>query len=383
MRVPTARKTFRRIPKVSPRMTTSTSSKPNWSKGFKTIGKAVNKLPEVQKFRESLANEPIETLVNLAEKAAKSRKRVEGATGLSLIPTDTRQVSISAKAANDFTTSANMYMYRPPRKRVEDAMKYVMKRSVTGTSTGDVNVNSIYDLNILDAKPVKDNPGSDSDYTPMSIERAFNNYLEGRTYINSGGSGFLARTEQADIHVKSLTIDLTFSNLYSTGVLIDVYELVPQFDLSSSTYESANYAPGYMSPYWTCTEGVSSSNVQQTDNTLAVTNLAFIPSNSTYFQRCWKKVKHLRLNMQSNGVHRHKSVHQINKTVTYQQMAQVSDDGGKFAGWNPSFLIIQRGIPTAGEQASASSIRYSCNIQLNYEATPDKQNKVIVFDSHT
>lgn len=373
------RKTFRAIPKFG----ATVKSSPKTKSTFNTLRKEVAKLPQVQKFRESLANEPIETLTSMSEKIAKSRKRVEGATGLSLIPTDTRQVSISATASNDFTTSANMYMYRPPRKRVEDAVKYVMKRLVTNTSTGAVNANTVYDINILDGKPVKSNPNSNSDYTPMSVKRAFDNYLEGRTYKADSGGGFLARVEQSSIHVKSLSIDLTIANLYSTGVLVDVYELVPQFDLGPTTYESENYAVGYMSPYWTCTEGLSTSNVQQTKDALNVLDLAFVPNNSTYFQRCWKKVKHLRLNMQANGVHRHKSIYQINKTVTYQEMAQMSDDGGKLAGWNPTFLIVQRGIPTAGEQASASSIRYTCNIQLNYEATPDRQSKVIVFDDNT
>lgn len=374
---PSTRKSFRSIPKFGSTVKTS----PKTNSTFKTLRKEVAKLPEVQKFRESLANEPIETLTTMSEKIAKSRKRVEGATGLSLIPTDTRQVSISGNASNDFTTSANMYMFRPPRKRVDDAVKYVMKRSVTNSLTSSANANAVYDINILDGKPVKLNPDSNSDYTPMSVKRAFDNYLEGRTY--KGATGFLARKEQSSIHVKSLSIDLTISNLYATGVLVDVYELVPQFDLGPTSYDSENIAVGYMSPYWTCTEGLSTFNVQQTDDALNVLDLAFVPNNSTYFQRCWKKVKHLRLNIQANGVHRHKSIHQINKTITYQEMAQISDDGGKIAGWNPTFLIVQRGIPTAGEQAATSSIRYSCNIQLNYEATPDRQAKVIVFDDNT
>ena len=105
------RKTFRAIPKFG----ATVKSSPKTKSTFNTLRKEVAKLPQVQKFRESLANEPIETLTSMSEKIAKSRKRVEGATGLSLIPTDTRQVSISATASNDFTTSANMYMYRPPR----------------------------------------------------------------------------------------------------------------------------------------------------------------------------------------------------------------------------------------------------------------------------
>ena len=347
------------------------------------LRREVAKLPQVQKFRESLANEPIETIMKLAQESSKQKKRVEGAIGLNLMPVGARKASISGTASNDFTTSTSMYMFRPPRKRVDDAVKYAMKRSVTNTQTGAVNENTVYDINILDAKPVKNNPDTSSDYTPMSVKRAFDNMLLGNTTESADATATVAKLAQSDIHVKSLSIDLTISNLYATGVLVDVYELVPQFDLGPTSYDSENIAVGYMSPYWTCTEGLSTFNVQQTDDALNVLDLAFVPNNSTYFQRCWKKVKHLRLNIQANGVHRHKSIHQINKTITYQEMAQISDDGGKIAGWNPTFLIVQRGIPTAGEQAATSSIRYSCNIQLNYEATPDRQAKVIVFDDNT
>ena len=374
------RKSFRAIPKVGPTM--KSSSKFAKSTGS-TLRKEVAKLPQVQKFRESLASEPIETIAKLAQEASKQKKRVEGATGLNLMPVGARKAAISGTASNDFTTSTSMYMFRPPRKRVDDAVRYAMKRSVTNTQIGAVNENNVYDINILDAKPVKNNPDTSSDYTPMSVKRAFDNMLLGNTTESADSTATVAKVAQSDLHVKSLSVDLTLSNLYATGVLIDVYELVPQFDLGPTEYSTENYSAGYMSPYWCCIKGIQGAKVIQTDDTLETLDLAFVPSNSTYFNRCWKTVKHLRLNMSANSVHRHKSVYEINKTVTWQQMDQVSGDGGKFAGWNPTFLIVQRGIPVAGEQAAANSIRYSCNIQLNYEATPDKQAKVIVYDENT
>lgn len=344
---------------------------------------AAEKIDRLESLRENIAHEPIAQIARLAYEAASRRKRVEGATGINLMPEDTRSVAINSDAAKAINTSASMYMYRTPRRKVDDAVKYVMKRSVTLDNSAGTDVAKCYDINILDAKPVENNPNSDADYSRLTIEKAFDNYLLGKTAEADSDFPQTGKVMQSSIHVKSLSIELTFSNVLESGVMLDVYELVPQHTLGPSSYSSEAYASGYMSPLWTYIEGLSTTNVITTDNTLSYTNLAANPSVSTPFNRTWKKVKHLRLNMTGNSVHRHKSFYEINKTVSYPELAQFSDKGGKFAGWNPTFLVIQRGVPTASNQSASTNVRYSCNIQLNYEATPDRQNKVIVFDSNT
>ena len=65
-------------------------------------------------------------------------------------------------------------------------------------------------------------------------------------------------------------------------------------------------------------------------------------------------------------------------------MAQFTTRGGKFAGWNPTFMIVQQGVPTsAAQEGVASSITVRMNAQLNYEASAVEQARVIVFDSKT
>lgn len=384
MRVPsTKRKTFKSIPRVSNWSGTAKSFSKGARKSSDFLKKTAANLDKFEKMRENIANEPITEIARLAFEAASRRKRVEGATGTNLMPLDTRQAAISSDAAKAITTSASMYMYRTPRKKVEDAVKYVMKRSTSQQNTGSVDAVKVYDINILDAKPVKLNPNTDLDYSNMSVQRAFDNYLLGKTQEYLSDNPHEAKLAQSNVHVKSLSIELTFSNLYDSGVMLDVYELVPQHSLGPSSYINESYSVGYMSPLWTYIQGMDTDNVIQTDDVLSHSNLAAKPSNSTVYNRTWKEVKHLRLNLAGSTVHRHKSFYEINKTVTFQELDQFSDDGGKFAGWNPTFLVLQRGVPTAGEQAAANSVRYACNIQLNYEATPDRQSKVIVFDSNT
>lgn len=352
-------------------------------KGAKTVMDAVKKLPQVEAYRETLAKEPIETIAKICYAAARGRKRVEGATGLSLVPTSARTVAIEGQALNDVTTSTNMYMYRPPRKRVDDAVKYCMKRTVSQDVTGLANAQTVIDVNVLDAKPVENNPGTSADYTPISIEKAFNNYLEGRLRVfNTDPSEYaIANAQQGNIHVKSLSAELTIANLYGTGCMLDIYELVPQHTLGPTTYVNATQASGAMSPLWTYAEGLNQTDMLE--DTPSERSLGMVPSNSTYWQRTWKVVKRVKVNMTGNSVHRHKSFYEINKTVSYPELDQFSTKGGKFAGWNPTFMLVFRGTPSAGELAAASQIRYTCDIQLNYEATPDRQNKVIVYDGNT
>lgn len=366
-------------------------------KTFKKAAKAVKKgqtalqrvgdgLVEAEKIRQTVANDPIPSLLKIATKVAASKKVPIGFIGLNLMSTSTRDIAISGEATGDVTTSASMYMYRPPRKRVPDAVQYCMKRVATSGAINSVAGNAkVFDCNLLDGEPVQNNPNTANDYTRMSIRRAFDNLLLGETKLVSTTTDKTMKKQQQSIHVKSFTNELTVTNLLSSACLFDIYELVPQHNLNGTVYfpDSDRYAVGYMSPTWTYNQGLNSTDVIETDNDLASTNVAANPFVSTTFSRTWKVVKHVRVNMTGNSVHRHKSVYSINKTVSYQEMAQLSTEGGKFAGWNPTFLCIQRGAPSSQSTADATSISYSTNMQLNYEATPDQQSKVIVFEENT
>lgn len=350
--------------------------------GTRMLNKAASKINEVEQMREGLSKEPIKTLLSLAEKSARAKKTPIGAGGLNLLPTDARTAAISGTAVGDITTSMSMFMYRPPRKSMPDNIQYQMKRVVSSGGIGSaVDAQSIYDCNILDAEPVSNNPDTDQDYSRLTVRRAFDNYLKGSVIKDT--SFVQTKIQQSSIHVKSLTCELEITNLSATPMFVDLYELVPQHNLGPTDYDiNDRQADGYMSPTWTFEQGLT-NDVIFTDNSMPMTNIAANPFNSTVFSRTWKQVKHLRLNLTGNSIHRHKSVYAINKTVSYQEMAQFSTSGGKFAGWNPTYMFIQKGAPTSGNLAGTSALRYVANMQLNYEANPDRQAKVIVFDSDT
>ena len=347
-----------------------------------TINKIKRGVESAKELRDAISQQDMPGVLAVTTKLAKARKSPIGSNGINLQPTEMRTVTLMSDSTAGFTNSACMYMYRPPRKNVDDAVKYCMKRTVVTYVSSDVGLQNIADFHLLDAKPVKDNPGSASDYSVMSVHGAFQNYL--KASVNTHQSSYVAKLAQANIHIKSLTSEMTIKNLATDGVMIDLYDLVPAHNIGPSTYaNNQSLATGYMSPGWAMSEGLDSTNVIEPGNDMTSTTLGAKPTNSTLFSRTWKQVKHTRINMSGNATHRHRAVYAINKTVSYPEFDQFSPDGGMFSGWNPVTFMIIRGVPTSNYTAAAGSIKVVNNLQLNYEATPDRQAKVIVFNSYT
>ena len=344
----------------------------------KKTNKATNLREMAKESMESdvkdwIAEKTISALAKEAEKLSSQLKSPVGVTGINLTLPSNRKVTIPG-SAGDFTNSTSLYSFRPPRRKPENVINYAMKTMTTGNTASNAGTSKIFDINILDMEPVTNNPDSNDKYSNLTIRHAFDKYI-----ITQNEAPTAARVQQTSIHVKSLSVDLVFTNKTSNMVFLDIYELVPQHQLGPTTYNSAEYAVGYMSPYWTFKTGLATDTMQLQD-TLEAEDIQANPFNSTEFSRTWKVVKQVRVNMKGSSVHRHKAVYQINKTVSYQEMAQFSTQGGKAAGWNPTYMVVQKGAPGASQGADASSITYSANLQLNYEANPSRQAKVIVFD---
>ena len=364
-----ARKTFRRIPKVA-------------TKVKNTMDNIIDATEKAEQFREVLADKPIGQIASMAGKLAAMKKNPIGVVGLSLMPTEAREASVSGAATGDVTTSATLYMYRPPRKRSrEGAINYAQKTNISWQQQTVNDQQVVSDINILDAVPVLNNPDTNLKYSNLSIKKAFDNYLATRTKSYDGTNVDLL-TQQASLHFKSLQADLMIFNNDTHPVFVDLYEVVPQHDLGPTTYSTEYTATGYMSPKWTWAQGLGTDTIKLEDS-IGASTIGSNPFDSTTFSRTWKIVKRLRLNIPAGATHRHKSVYEINKTVSYQQYAQVSTSGGKFAGWNPSYMLCQRGGPDGSQMALASNISITSTMQLNYEAYPDTQAKVIVYDSNT
>lgn len=328
-------------------------------------------------IREVAADSTLSEIGKLAVELMSGKKSPEGANGLSLLPTTARDVVINGMSTGDVTTSVNMYMFKPRRKRAMQGVKYSQIVRWRASSSSAQATQSVFDIDVLSAVPVLNNPDSNTKYSNLTIKKAFDDFLIAQTLTPFQGE---LKTQLASIHVSNLTCELEIRNTSSTPCTVDVYELVPQHSLGPTEWVSEKSADGYMSPSWTFTEGLS-SDTPQLEDTLTSTTVGARPYDSPVFSRTWKQVKRLRLNLTGNSVHRHKSFYEINHTVSYQEYAQFSSSGGRMAGWNPVFCVVHKGFPDADNYLAApSSLTFNTVNTLNYSGFISEGQKAIVFD---
>ncbi len=367
-------------------VTMKTLAKASWRKAKKAAktktGRklmATAKTEASEALRKKLANSPMAAVAVLAMKKASDISLPKAVNGVNLNETDNRDISINGAAVGDVTTSTSLYAFRPPRKRSLEGVNYIQKTRAVGAKTSSANLQGAADISILDAQPVSSNPDSDSKYSNLTIKKAFDDFLLAATQ-----QGQVAlKVQQSSIHVKSLTCELNITNNNSTSAIVDVYEVVPKHSLGPTPYANANYATGYMSPFWTWSEGLY-SDTPLPEDALPYSTVGSKPQDSLNFLRSFNVVKHVKINLTGNSTHIHKSAYAINKTVTYQEFAQFSTAGGKLAGWNPTYLLRYRGVPTADNNlACPASITYYADMQLNYSGYMSEGARAIVFDNKT
>ena len=361
--------------RVRPQAGMAKSSKSKSIQGtLKNVAKIARKGAE---FTETLANEPLDQVASTAARLSGAMKQPIGSLGLSLMPSAAKERAVSGSATGDVTTSATMYAFRPPRKRNrEGEITYIQKATTTLDKTTNLNQQVALDINVLDAEPVLNN-STTVPYSRLTIRKCFDEYLKAK--VEDDAASYSLKKQQTSIHVKSISSELMIKNNSSNIALVDVYELVPQHTLGPSTYSSQTYAIGYMSPTWTYVNGLA--DALQLEDTILASTVTSKPTDSSLWYRSWKVIKKVRVNLTGNSLHRHKSSIAVNKTVTYPESAQYSTSGGKFAGWNPVYMIVQKGSPDSANTALASDVTYSCNMELKYTASAQEQARVIVYDS--
>ncbi len=328
-------------------------------------------------YREKLAQVPVAELVTIAVNAAKGEKSPQGADGTNLNAVINRDVSIIGSAVGDFTSSSSMYMYRPHRKRTLDGVNYVQKTRATTSQGAGAGTQNHWDLSVLDAVPVLDNPTDSTKYSNLTLKKAFDDFL---VAANTGDDKL--KIQQTSIHMKSLSCEVNITNKETHSVIMDIYEVVPKHTLGPTTYSNEGRATGYMSPSWTWSQGLA-SDTPMLENNLTSGDVGCKPSDSVNFSRTWKVVKHVKVNLTAGSTHIHKMAYAINKTVSYQEYAQFSTSGGKLGGWNPSLLFRLRGVPTSDNAlASTANIVMAADMQLNYAGYMSEGARAIVFDQN-
>lgn len=334
--------------------------------------------------RQKLADTPMAGVLGICIKMAENAVSPKLVNGQNLNETKNRDVTVPGAALGDITTSASMYMYRPHRKRTIEGVNYIQKTRSTGTFATSADQQGTMDLSILDAVPVSGNPDSNDKYSNLTLKKAFDDFLVAKNLPTASGSNADAlKRQQTSIHMKSLTSELTLTNANSTPCVVDIYELLPKHTLGPSNYSNATYADGYMSPLWAWNVGLDTDTPQLKEE-LTYYTLGSSPYDSVVFSRTWNEVKRVRVTLTGNSSHIHKSAYAINKTVSYQEYAQFSTSGGKLAGWNPSYLMVVKGMPTTDNPLGGNAnVVYSCNMQLNYSGHMSEGAKAIVFDDKT
>lgn len=330
-------------------------------------------------YREKLARTPAAQLVTIALNASRGGRTVQGADGVNLNATVNREVSIVGEAKGDFSTSASMFMYRPQRKRTLDGVKYIQKVRSTMDKSSPAGAQAHWDIDILDAVPVQNNPDSNEKYSNLSVKKAFDNFL---VAANIGATDQL-KLQQTSIHMKSLSAEFNITNTAGHKVILDLYEVVPKYALGPSIYSNQGFATGYMSPSWAWLVGLNADTPQLADE-LTSTTVGSKPTDSLNFSRTWKIVKHVKVNLTAGSTHIHKMAYAINKTISYQEYKQMSADGGKYAGWNPTMLFRLRGVPqTTYPLSSQGDVAVYADMQLDYSGYMSEGARAIVFNDKT
>lgn len=339
-----------------------------------TAADAAKRMGE-ESLKKMLQEDTLSGLATVAAKFASRAKTPVGADGLSLLPTSLRDVAIPASAVGDVTGSANAYVFRPPRKRPhEGAMgcRGITKKLIEMTSAA--NTQGAFAIDVLDMAPVKSNPADSTKYSNLTVKNFFDNYQQ--TSLESGET---PRIEQTSIHLKSVMNELVLTNNGTDVAFVDIYEVIPKFDLADTTYANETRATGYMCPRYAFATGLS-TDTMEVEDAFSQSKIGAKPNQSILFQRCWKVIKHVRVNLTGGSVHRHKSVISVNKTIPYQEMANSASAGLKKSGYMSSYLLVTKGAPSLSNQATAVDVTALCNMEATYDAFAAEQSTVIVYD---
>lgn len=322
----------------------------------------------------------------LLDKMSKDHKSPVGALGVRIGPTkekDMQEQKIDTRAVGAGTYSNCFYAYRPKQTLKSPRQQYRQKTSILRQTTSSNDEQKYIDISVLHARPVLNNPDSNSKYTNLDIKKAFDNVLRAQTKYTGTGSVSEKTIPESNttIHLESVTAEMLLTNGDNASE-VTIYDLVPQYDLGPTTYSNESYATGYMSPGWCFNQGLDTESIELQDN-LEAKDIGAKPSDSVTFSRTWHVIKKTKITMSSNSVHKHNLMVGINKSIPYQKMAQASNGGASFGGYCPTIFITSRGLPSSSHQATSTEVNVSCNLELRYSSNLNQSPQAIIYDSTT
>ncbi len=329
---------------------------------------------------EKISGITVDEIGGLLQKEAEKLKSPIGAEGKNLNK-DKMQL-ISSTAIGETTESACIFSYRPKKTRkTEDTIYYesVRNKKYECVTTDGVQVPFDRNLALLEP-PSGDTLTFSSSYTNFSIRNEFDRALRARLQNTVAQPDQLKENLVLNFHQLHSTMILRAP---SEGAIVDIYDLQPKFGIGPGTYSDEKFASDHISPYWCFYNGlIAGTGTIDTMDSYGYSVVGAEPSSSPTFRRTYNVLKQTTVRMSSNSIHRHRHVFGINKSVTWDEMAQASSSGGT-CPWLPTQMIVVRGYPTASSAAEPVRVECQQESKLKYSSRVGQSTNVIVFNSAT
>lgn len=322
----------------------------------------------------------IDGICSVVEKTAEKMKPPRAKSGRNL--NKLKRELLDQPAVSGTTESNCLFSYRPKRsKKTTDTMFYhsIRNKKLNLTSTDGSQAAADRNLMLL-VPPKNDNMKSDTSYCNISVKNEFDRMLKAR-FIDKDGAAVegLKDTLIADYHMLSSVMIIKAPE---TGAIVDIYDIQPRFGIGPATYISEALTDNHLSPLQTWYKGLTDAVTIDTEDAYNNNVVGSEPLESPTFRRTFNIIKKTTLRMTSNSIHRHRHVFNINKSITYDEMAQASVDGGT-APWCPTQMVVVRGYPTSTSLAAPCSIEIQQETKLSYSSRLAKTTNVIVYNNNT
>lgn len=335
-------------------------------------------------MKEELHNKVMGAAINEVEKQAEKfalrLKTPQGFSGRNLTLRPAELVDTGAVGAT--TESTCIFSYRPNRtRRMSDTLYYESIRVKKLSQTSVVDRQLVADRNLaLLEPPLNDSVLNNDSYVNFSIRNEFDRALKARIATSAGTTETLKQNLILHFHQLS---SLMILRAPVSGAIVDIYDLQPKFGIGPGTYSSEYFADDHISPAWCFKNGILNS--QGSISTMDATNsdqVSMDPMDSTTFRRTYNVIKKTTVRMASNAIHRHRLVFNINKSVTWDEMGQASQNGGT-APWLPTQMLVIRGYPTSTNLSTAVIVPIQQESKLQYSSRLAQNTSVIVYNNKT
>ncbi len=279
------------------------------------------------------------------------------------------------------TESSSMFSYRSGKTRgkTNDTILYESVRNKKVDISSSAGAQRVNDRNLLVLEPPEnDILASNDSWTNLSVKNEFERMLRALTTNDTASYELKKQALIAKFHALTSVMILRAP---STGAIVEIYDLKPKFGLGATTGSSEIFANGYMSPHWCWNTGLS-SNTTETMDDYNEGVVGCDPTSAITFRRSWDIIKKTTVRMTPNSIHRHRLVFNINKSVTFDEMAQTTTRGGT-AEWCPCQMIVARGYPTSTSLAEAVTVNVQQETKLKFSSRLADKSQVIIFNDKT